>query len=353
MRFAFGAGGTGGHVVPALALAKELRKHGHDCLFIGNKDGIEDRLSKNEGYPFHAIRVRKLYRSLSLSNLAFPYYLVESVMQCKRILKEEKIDAVIGTGGFVSGPVIIAAILCKVPCFLHESNSYPGLVTRKIASKLRRLYISFEDTRGFINKADMKNLGIPIQEKTLSEGFSLSEFGLEDERKTLLITGGSQGSLAINQAVAGALDELLEEGWQILWQTGKNSFSEFSERFKDRKGLYMFDFTMQMNEMMGKADLAITRAGAITTAELERAKLPAIMIPLPTAAANHQYYNALAQEKKQAAILLLQSKLTPNFLLAQIRSADLLALKLALEKLPANKAAQNIVQDILDTFKGD
>ncbi|HHV36368.1 MAG TPA: undecaprenyldiphospho-muramoylpentapeptide beta-N-acetylglucosaminyltransferase [Candidatus Cloacimonetes bacterium] len=353
MRFAFGAGGTGGHVVPALALAKELQKHGHDCIFIGNKDGIEDRLSKNEGYPFHTIRVRKLYRKLSLSNLAFPYFLAESVIHCKKILREEKIDAVIGTGGFVSGPVIIAAILCKIPCFLHESNSYPGLVTRKIASKLRRLYISFEDTRTFIKKADMKNLGIPIQEKALAKDFSLSELGLEDDRKTLLITGGSQGSLAINEALAGALDELLEEGWQILWQTGRNSYSEFSERFKGKEGLYMFDFTMQMNEMMSRADLAITRAGAITTAELERAKLPAIMIPLPTAAANHQYYNALAQEKKQAAILLPQSELTPNFLLAQIRSADLLALKHALDKLPENNAAENITQDILDTFEGE
>lgn len=353
MRFAFGAGGTGGHVVPALALADQFKAAGHSSIFIGNKDSIEERLATRAGYPLFPIRVRKLYRKLSFSNLTFPYFLAESVLHSMSILKREKIDAVIGTGGFVSGPVVLAAITCGIPCYLHESNSYPGLVTRKIASRLRRLYISFDDTRKYIKQADMLNLGIPISAKSLDDSFSLSKYGLKDDKQTLLITGGSQGSLAINTAVAGCLEQLIADGWQILWQTGRNSFQEFSARFGEMQDLYMFDFTLEMNEMMAKSDLAITRAGAITTAELERAKLPAIMIPLPTAAANHQYYNALAQQNKQIAILLTQSELNPNNLLAQIRGAKIDELKLALSALPENNATAEIAQDILQTLKGD
>lgn len=351
MRFAFGAGGTGGHIIPALALADELKSRGHHSIFIGNAKSMEERLSADSAYPFFPIQVQKLYRKLSLSNLLFPYYLIHSIAQSRRILRSEAIDAVISTGGFVAGPVSIAALRLKLPCFLHESNSYPGLTTRYLAKHLHRLYLSFEESKRYIKQANIKNYGIPIKNQNSLGEFKLSEYGLSPNKKTLLISGGSQGSLAINTAVSAIVRELWEDGWQILWQTGSLSYEQFKAIHKDDAGLYLFEFSPVLPAMMRIANLAITRAGAMTIAELEAARLPAILIPLPTAAGNHQYYNALAQQNKQVAEILLQNQLNPQSLLALIKQINLSRLKAELNKLPENKAAQTIISDILTCLK--
>jgi len=351
MRFAFGAGGTGGHIIPALALADELTSQGHECIFIGNRNSMEERLALAHKYQFLTIRVQKLYRKLSPSNLLFPYYLASSILESRKHLKSSKIDGVITTGGFVAGPVAIAAISLKIPCFLHESNSYPGLTTRHLVKHLSRLYISFEDTRKYLKKGSLKNFGIPILKQSESEAFDLSEIGLQKGKKSLLITGGSQGSLAINNVIASVITVLLEDGWQVLWQTGRTTYAEFYPQHKDREGLYIFDFHHHLAAMMRISDLAITRAGAMNIAELEDARLPAIMIPLPTAADNHQYYNALAQKHKGVAEVLVQSELGAQTLLAMIKSLRLTKMKEQLETLPGNTAVRDITKDILNFYK--
>ncbi|MDD4277375.1 MAG: undecaprenyldiphospho-muramoylpentapeptide beta-N-acetylglucosaminyltransferase [Candidatus Cloacimonetes bacterium] len=351
MRFAFGAGGTGGHIIPALALADELSLQGHECIFIGNKNSMEERLALAHKYTFLTIKVQKLYRKLSPRNLLFPYLLAGSILESRRHLSSNKIDGVFTTGGFVAGPVALAAISLKIPCFLHESNSYPGLTTRYLAKYLSRLYISFEDTRKYLKKGELRNFGIPILKQSGSRAFDLSEIAFEKGKKTLLITGGSQGSLAINSVIASVITVLLEDGWQILWQTGRNTYAEFYPLNKDRKGLYIFDFHPRLAAMMQISDLAITRAGAMTIAELEDARLPAILIPLPTAADNHQYYNALAQKNKGVAELLVQSELGAQTLLALVKSLSLENMKEKLDTLPDNTAVKDIVQDILNYYK--
>lgn len=351
MRFAFGAGGTGGHIIPALALADELSLQGHECIFIGNKNSMEERLAQAHKYTFLTIKVQKLYRQLSPRNLLFPYLLASSIMESRRHLSSNKIDGVFTTGGFVAGPVALAAISLKIPCFLHESNSYPGLTTRYLAKYLSRLYISFEDTRKYLKKGELRNFGIPILKQTGSRAFDLSEIAFEKGKKTLLITGGSQGSLAINSVIASVITVLLEDGWQILWQTGRNTYAEFYPLNKDRKGLYIFDFHPRLAAMMQISDLAITRAGAMTIAELEDARLPAILIPLPTAADNHQYYNALAQKDKGVAELLVQSELGAQTLLALVKNLSLENMKEKLDTLPDNTAVTDIVQDVLNYYK--
>ncbi len=351
MRFAFGAGGTGGHIIPALALADELRKEGHECIFIGNKDSMEERLAKAHKYTFLPIKVQKLYRSLKISNLLFPYYLASSIQKSRKHLKDNDIDGVITTGGFVAGPVALAAISLKIPCFLHESNSYPGLTTRYLAKFLSRLYISFEDTRKHVKKGSLKNFGIPILKQTESQAFDLSEIGFEKGKQTLLVTGGSQGSLAINNIIASVVTVLSDEGWQVLWQTGRSTYAEFYTQHRDREGLFIFDFHPRLAAMMRTSDLAITRAGAMTIAELQDARLPAILIPLPSAADNHQYYNALAQKEKGVAELLVQSDMGAQTLLALIKNMRIEDMKEKLDTLPENTAVVDIVQDILSFYK--
>jgi UDP-N-acetylglucosamine--N-acetylmuramyl-(pentapeptide) pyrophosphoryl-undecaprenol N-acetylglucosamine transferase len=351
VRFAFGAGGTGGHIIPAIALADELTTRGHECIFIGNHQSMEERLAAESDYAFYPIQVQKLYRKLSYSNLLFPYHLVKSIAQSRRILLVEEIDGVITTGGFVAGPVSIAAIRLNIPCFLHESNSYPGLTTRFLAKKLTSLYISFDETRKYLKRAELKNFGIPIKNRDRVQDFRLEDVGLESGEKTLLVSGGSQGSMAINRVISDSIPMLKKAGWQMLWQTGKLGFEQFDARHKAEPGVHIFAFSSLLPAMMQVADLAITRAGAMTIAELEAATLPAILIPLPTAAENHQYHNALAQTKKQVARLMTQDQLSPRNLLHVMANMNIPALKNELIKLPENQATQYIVSDILSCYK--
>jgi len=352
MKFAFGGGGTGGHVIPALALADELAAKGYSVLFIGNANSIEERLSTNEAYPFYRIKVQKLYRGLKLSNLALPAMLIKAIAQARSILLRESPDAVICTGGFVSGPVVLAAVLLRIPLFCHESNSYPGLVTRTMARFVTRIYISFEASRKYLHKASLVNLGIPIRLKTTTD-FGFADMGLETSKPTILVTGGSQGSLAINRVVDLTLEQLIQKGYQVIWQTGRNTYSEFMQKHRNTPGLYIFDFSPHLTSMLSLADIAITRAGAMTIAELEVYKTPAILIPLPTAAENHQFHNAVEQQNKGVAKLLKQAELTPQTLIEAVEAveANLQKYKDNLNKLPINNAAMLIAEDILAALR--
>ena len=348
MKFAFGAGGTGGHIIPAIAMANELSALGHECLFIGNKDSMEERLTTAAGYPFAEIKVQKLYRKFTLNNLMLPIYLAGSIAKSRKLVQD--CDGVITTGGYVAGPVALAAISKKIPCFLHESNSYPGITTKYLAKKLTRIYISFEDSRKYLPLNKLRNYGIPIVQKQEQREYCLADIGLQEGKRTLLITGGSQGSLAINEAIATIVNVLIKQDWQILWQCGSYSYQRFAQLFRDTPGVHVFDFSPDLARMMQKADLAITRAGAMTIAELEAAKLPAILIPLPTAAENHQYYNAQAQKNKGIAEMIEQKELSPQSLLAAISTVDTWFNSTAMNAIMDNNAAKNIIKDILSFY---
>ncbi len=352
MKFIFGAGGTGGHITPALALADELVRHKHNVLFLGNRQSIEETLCASAGYPFRQIKVQKLHRSLKPENMLVPFYLLSSVITAVNIMKKEKPQAVICTGGFVAGPVAISAALLKIPLFFHESNSYPGLVTRKMAKWINTIFISFENSKKYLSRAKLVNYGIPLRQITNKDQkpFELNSLGLKNDKPTLIVSGGSQGSVAINTVVNQAISDILSLGYQIIWQTGKISYERFSAKHQGREGVYIFAFSPDLPKMFSQCSLAITRAGAMTIAELEENRLPAILIPLPTAAENHQYYNALSQQEKGVAVLLEQSKLTPFSLVENIKkiTENLEYYRNKLASLPPNQAAQKIIEYILN-----
>lgn len=351
-RFAIGCGGTGGHIVPALALAKELARQGHRILFIGNRDSMEERMVAAENYEFKAIRVQKLYRRLSFSQLLFPLRLAGSTVGCLFIYQGYKPDAVLCTGGFVSGPVALAAILKRIPLYFHESNSLPGLTTRYLAKRTRITFTAFAASAKYLKGVPVKQFGIPLLPR-LETDFEPQQLGLDVDKPLIVFSGGSQGSQAINQAVHQVLPSLLEHGFVVIWQTGKAGFAEYSALHRDTKGLYLFDFSPLLTAFYPKARLAVTRAGAMTLAELETAKLPAILIPLPTAAENHQYFNALEQQKKGCARFLLQSSLSPDILLQAILELDAGhgAYRKILEQIPPNTAGRDITQAILKDLR--
>lgn len=354
LRFVVGCGGTGGHIIPGIALAQELSRLGHAVLFIGNHKGLEETIVKAAGFDFQGINVQKLYRKISLSNLLFPFKLISSTLKARNILRGYKPNGVICTGGFVSGPVALAALMNKVPLYFHESNSFPGLTTRYLARYTRLTFVSFVGAAKRLKKVRTLQLGIPIPARIdgASE-FQLADIGLDPGKPVILVTGGSQGSVAINNAVDASLQAILDKGFQLIWQTGRKSFAQYSARHANKKGLYIFDFSSQLTSFYRVAQLAITRAGAMTVAELEENRLPALMIPLPTAADNHQYYNALEQQKRGLALILQQKELNSARLLAAIQNMlqNLASYQAKLRELPPNTASHDIIQALLANLK--
>jgi len=354
VRFIFGCGGTGGHIYPALAVAEDLNGKGHEMLFIGNGSGMEASIISAGGYAFSPIDVRKLYRKLTPQLLTFPYHLLKSTILSVGIIRRFRPDAVFCTGGFVSGPVAAAAILTRTPLFFHESNSLPGITTKAFARFTRATFISFAASRQRLRARNMIEVGVPLMKKALhAANFDPSELGFESHKPLILVTGGSQGSAAINKAVDDAARDILNMGFGIIWQAGKTGYPALHGKYKDTRDIYLFDFSPRLQEFYRGAAIAITRAGAMTIAELEENRVPAILIPLPTAAENHQYYNAVEQQRKGFAMVMEQKALDRASLLSAIETMYNERDKYvdALAKLPRNTAAADIGAYMISTLE--
>ena len=350
------AGGTGGHIIPALAIAAEFKKnYDAEILFVGNRNSLEEKLATQAGLNFAGINVQKLYRKFTLAHLFFPFKLGKSIYDSFRIIKKFKPNFFVGTGGFVSGPVGFAAHLKKIPVFLQEQNGFPGLTTRILSKYAKKIFLGNRQAEKFFPKNKTFFSGNPINpnftEKT--EKLDFEKIGLKKNSLKLLILGGSQGSVIINQNFYAVLDEILKSGIEIIWQIGKFSYEKYAEKIKNKSGVFGFSFSSEMSKIYNSVDFAVSRAGAITLAELETKKIPAILIPLPSAAGNHQFYNALEPVNKKVAILLEQKNLTPEILKNKI-----LEMKNSFEKMKNNFtetkhefAAEIIAKEILKSQK--
>jgi len=317
-RIIVAAGGTGGHIIPALAIAKSLQIKGCKTLYIGNKNSLEEKLAQNAGIEFRAINVQKLYRKFTFQHIKFPFKLIKSIVDSKNIIKNFEPDAVIGTGGFVSGPVGYAAYKTRTPLFLQEQNSYPGLTTRLLCKHAKQVFLGSDAAKNYLMNSNTIFSGNPINNQPQGEKLDLTKYGFRSGSTKLLLLGGSQGSLALNRALYPILDQLYQSNIDLIWQIGKYSYKEFSEKIQNKPGIYGFDFTNQINSIYQEADFAIARGGALSLAELEVNKLPTIIVPLPTSAGNHQHHNALEWQNNDIGILLEQKSLTPNSLLENI-----------------------------------
>ncbi len=312
------AGGTGGHIIPALAVAKKFEEKGWKVLYIGNKNSLEEKLAKNAGIDFSGINVQKLYRKFTLQHIKFPFKLMSSIHKSKKIITDFAPDAVLGTGGFVSGPVGYAAYKCKIPLFLQEQNSYPGLTTRLLSKHAKHLFLGFKNGDNFVSNVPTSYTGNPINPNNSNTSISLIDYGFRKKSLKLFLLGGSQGSLALNKAIYPILDDIYANEIDLIWQIGKYSFNEFSAKIKNKPGIYGFDFTDKINSIYRKCDFAIARGGALSLAELEVNKIPTIIVPLPSAAGNHQFHNAMAWVNNKIGIMIEQNNLTPDALLEAI-----------------------------------
>jgi len=363
MRVVLTGGGTGGHLYPGLAIVEELNRK-VDCkiLFIGTKRGLEVRVVPDLGYEFRTVWISGLKRRKIFSNIIFPLKMIVSLFQALWILKRFQPDVVVGTGGYVSWPVLTASILLKKKTVIQEQNRAPGLVTKILAPYADSVHLSFEDSvKFFKKKSNLKLSGNPTRKEldNYSKEDGYRRFGLMPEKKTLFVFGGSQGAQAINQAVLGILDRLMNENdLQILWATGPRWIDEIrkkTEIFGNR--ICALPYIKNMGMAYAVSDLVVCRAGATTVAEITRIGLPTIFIPFAGAANGHQEKNARLLWESGAAEIVLESEISQGKLERTILS---LIKKPARRKEIATKvrefgrpdAASVIAEDIISQVKG-
>lgn len=323
LRLLFAVSLTGGHTVPALGVAAAVRKRHPDTIirFAGVARGVEARLVPRAGYVLDTLPVIGLKRRLHLDLLRFPWSLLRGICSSFRILISYHPHAVICTGGHVSGPVGVAARLLGIPLVLHESNNYPGLTVRLLSRAARQVYLAFEGARRRVGGREKLVVGNPIRDgwRRVDRKEARRRLGLDVDRVTLFVTGASQGSMGINRALADALNVLTERGYQILWQTGREGYPAAASAARRCDGrVVVREFIEDMALAYSAADLALTRAGAITVTEMTQLGVPALMVPLPLAAEDHQVHNAKAVVRAGAARMVRESELSAERLVQEV-----------------------------------
>jgi UDP-N-acetylglucosamine--N-acetylmuramyl-(pentapeptide) pyrophosphoryl-undecaprenol N-acetylglucosamine transferase len=360
VRIVFAGGGTGGHVFPALAIADAVKgaRPETEILFLGTSQKIEARVVPRSGYRFASIWIGGFQRGLRLRNVLFPLKVVVSVIQSFFHIRSFQPDVAVGTGGYVSGPVLWAASILGVPVVLHESNSTPGLATRLLARRARKVFTAFQETSSRLSRSDhVQVVGTPVRQSAgrVPKSKGLERFGLSAQKKTLLIIGGSLGAASINSAALEIIDRLTESGVQLLWQTGRYQDADIREALTGKEVGWVGPFINDMEYAYAAADLAVCRAGAATIAELTSTGTPAILVPYPRATDDHQTHNARLLEGASAAVVVpddvLRSKLFPvvvDLLTNDERRGAMRAAALALARVDAAQVIAHAVLDIAE-----
>lgn len=327
MRYIISGGGTGGHINPGIAIAKEILTNEPDAeiLFVGTEKGLEGKLVPREGFDIKYIDVKGFRRKLSMDTFKTVGKLIKSFGSIKQILKEFEPDAVIGTGGYVCFPVVFSAALKKIPTIIHEQNAFPGVANKVLARYVDEVAISFEEARSrFKGKAKITLTGNPIRNDLflLDRAKARENLGIAADVPLVVIFGGSLGAEHINECVRDMINLHGKEiTYNLILATGMKHYEKVMRYIKDplQGNIQVVPYIYNMGEVLAAADLAVTRGGAITISELAVLGVPAILIPSPFVAENHQEYNARALENKGAAVVILQSQLTHEILYGQIQ----------------------------------
>jgi len=306
-RFIFAGGGTGGHLYPAIAVAQQIRlmKPEAEILFVGTSDKIEARVVPANGFNFKTIWISGFSRQLNLRNLLFPVKVVVSLIQSLAINYGFKPRVAIGTGAYVSGPVMWGADFTGAKIILLEQNSYPGVTNRLLEKKAEQIHITFEDSRQYFReKGKLMLSGNPVRIdlKLTDKAEAKKSFGFDDKKPVLLVLGGSLGARALNLAVMENISKLNEKGIQVIWQTGPYYFEAYKNNENAMTRVY--PFIENMSKAFSACDLLLGRSGATTIAEAANLGLPVIFVPSPNVAANHQFMNAKSLLDGNAAELI-------------------------------------------------
>lgn len=357
MNIVLTGGGTGGHVYPAISIAEKLRDTDRNIniLYIGSADSIEERVAKENSIDFASVHSASLPDFKSKRVFSAFCNLIRGRQEALKLLKDFRCDAVFGTGGYVCYPVFMAQKKRNRPIIIHEQNAIGGTTNRKFSRYAEYVCTTF-DNRDFPPEKTVKT-GLPIRKifrESIPKKSFCQEYGISEEKFTVLVCGGSQGAKSINDALVSALPELKNMDIEIIHQTGKKKYNDVLSRTKDinAKNYHIYDFT-DMFKALNTADLVISRAGASTLTEILTSGVPSVLIPFPYAASDHQYFNAKSSADAGASLLIEDKNLTGDILAEKIKyyrnSPDILKemslnTKKALVSDPEKKIAELIIR---------
>lgn len=319
LRVIISGGGTGGHIYPGISLAYELKNKDikNEILFVGTKKGLEAKLIPREGFKFVSINAKGIQRRICWENFTAVIVFFVSLFQSYKIIRNYKPDVVIGTGGYVSGSVVLIAALSGIPTFIHEQNVIPGVTNRFLSRIAKAVFLSFDQSRKYFKHSSRLILtGNPVRFKKLPpiKNKDYHKFKLDPLKKTILVFGGSKGAASINRAVIEGINLIkgsIKNQWQVLLISGGDDYGEIIDIIGDDNNIFSVEpYLYNIEKAYVLADLVICRAGATTLAEISAYGLPAILIPYPFATNNHQEYNAKILESEGAAILILEKDLS-------------------------------------------
>lgn len=315
-KYIISGGGTGGHIFPALAIAGEIRKRDPESsiLFVGATGKMEMEKVPQAGFPIVGLPVEGLQRKFGVRNFVVIFKLIKSLFKANSVIKSFRPDVVIGVGGYASGPLLRIASLRGIPTLLQEQNSYAGITNRWLAGKAKKICVAYHGMERFFPKEKIVLTGNPIREELVTRNVDKSEalkyFGISGEMPVLLILGGSLGAKTINESILNKIDALEAEQIYVIWQTGKLYYERIKKELagKDLKHVKYFDFLTRMDLAYTIAGIIISRAGAATISELCMLGKPAILVPSPNVAEDHQTRNAMALVQNGAAIMIKDSE---------------------------------------------
>lgn len=356
-RIIFAAGGTGGHIYPAIAVADELKKINSsvEIKFIGAKGRIEEKIIPQNGYKLETIEVAGFKRSLSLKNIASVFKVFSALSRSKKILKEFSPELVYGTGGFVSGPVLKAAQSLNITNVIEEGNFYPGVTVKLVSPKADKVILNFEGTKKFLKRLDNTTvMSYPVREnmKKYPKAEASEIFGFDPGKKTLLAFGGSQGAHSINSALLKCFKNLTGSGIQIIWQTGNVDFDSVNSQTANNKNVKVLKYIDNIDQAYSACDLVLCRSGISTIMELASFGIPPVFVPYPLASENHQEKNARAVVEKNAGEIILDKdlneKLEGTVLNLIFDDNRLLYIRNNISKIADKKAATKIAQMLVE-----
>ena len=354
MKVIISAGGTGGHIYPALSIANKIKEKDKNAeiLYIGTLDRMEKDIVPKAGYKFIGIKVNGLRRSLSPKNIKSVILFLSAIKKCKKIIKDFKPDVVIGVGGYVSAPVVYAAHKLGVKCCIHEQNSSFG-VTNKFASNFAdKIFVSFKSLEE--KSLDKKCIytGNPCSENAIkAETAKKEEYGLVPNKKLVLIVMGSLGSKTINEKMKKMLTLFNNKDYEVMFVTGKNYYDEYKNN-KYTKNIKIVPYIDNMVRLLKKTDCLVSRAGASTLSEISTLNVPSILIPSPYVTENHQYKNAMDLVSKGAADIIEEKDLEGDILLRKIEKIldDKIytkKMKESLKKFEVKNSASRIYDEVI------
>lgn len=357
LRIIIAGGGTGGHIFPAIAIANALKKIDADIqiLFVGANGKMEMEKVPQAGYSIKGLDIAGFNRSSLIKNIGLPFKLLKSFFQVRTIVNDFAPNAVIGVGGYSSFPVLRYAQARGIPSFIHESNSFAGKSNILLGKNATRVFVATDGMEKFFPSPKITITGNPVR-KSISavsgtKKETLAFFGLSEEKKTVLVVGGSLGARSINEAIAKDLNVLLENNLQLIWQTGKTEAAKWKEVANGRPGVWVNDFITEMEKAYSAADMVISRAGAMAIAELCVVKKPVVFVPYPFAAEDHQTVNAQNLVQKNAALMVKDSdaleKVVSTIVGLSKDESKQQQLKENISKLAIVNADETIAQEIL------